>query len=186
MSNDALPVLSIIVRRFHCDFKDDILRSLTQLQRAAADQTGYLGHHNSLSEDDECCELVNVFSFNSRKNLEKWENSDARNECLANLDQHPQTTTKHTDFDELAQILNPTRQIRKFEIVIILIFWILLLSAILDYLSGFLLPTTFPQVWKSTLLISVNVIIISYIFLPWTSNMLTKLKLRIAKRASNK
>lgn len=131
MSKDAVPVLSIIVRRFHSDFKDDILQSLTELQRAAANQTGYLGHHNSLSEDDQYCELVNIFSFNSRGNLQEWENSDVRNSCLANLDQHPQTTTKHSQFNELAQILHPKTQIKKIEIVVILIFWILVLSALL-------------------------------------------------------
>lgn len=186
MSNDAVPVLSIIVRRFHSDFKDDILQSLTELQRAAANQTGYLGHHNSLSEDDQYCELVNIFSFNSRGNLQEWENSDVRNRCLANLDQHPQTTTKHSQFNELAQILHPKTQIKKIEIVVILIFWILVLSALLDYFASFLFPATFPQGWKSTLLISLNVVLISYIFLPLTSEILTKLKQRFTNRVRDK
>ncbi|MCV2875094.1 hypothetical protein OE810_02365 [Rhodobacteraceae bacterium XHP0102] len=144
MSNDAVPVLSIIVRRFHSDFKDDILQSLTELQRAAANQTGYLGHHNSLSEDDQYCELVNIFSFNSRGNLQEWENSDVRNSCLANLDQHPQTTTKHSQFNELAQILHPKTQIKKIEIVVILIFLDTRLERTLRLLCQFFVSRNLP------------------------------------------
>lgn len=186
MSNQARPALSIIVRRFRHEFKDEIMQSLRELQKAAADQPGYLGDHNSLSEHHEYCELVNVFAFSSRTNLERWESSDLRNKYLAELDRHPQEATKHTHFDELAQLLSPTSQVSKIEIVIILIFWILVLGAFLGYLADYLLPAAFPPVWRSVLLISVNVILISYVFLPWSSNGLTKLKSRIAGDAKSK
>ncbi|MFD2741361.1 hypothetical protein ACFSUD_17435 [Sulfitobacter aestuarii] len=182
MPNDARPVLSIIVRRFHQDRKADILHSLHRLQQVAADQPGYLGDHNSLSEEETQCELVNVFAFNSRKNLERWEASELRNRCLAELDRHPQKATRHKDFEELARLLPQTSRISKIEIVVILIFWILISGTCLGYLGDLLLPTGFPAVGRSILLVTINVLLISYLFLPWTSNILTKLKTARAER----
>ncbi|WP_281856163.1 hypothetical protein [Litoreibacter halocynthiae] len=178
MPNDARPVLSIIVRRFEDEFKDDIMQSLEQLQKAAANEEGYLGDHNSLSKQGDCYELVNVFSFDSRKNLERWESSDLRKDCLADLDQHPQKVTKHPHVDEFSLFLSPRSRVSKIEIVVILIFWILVLGAALGYFADLLLPETFPAAVRTVLLISINVVLISYVFLPWTSKLLTRLKTR--------
>ncbi len=186
MSNDARPVLSIIIRRFDHDMKDQIMQSVRQLQEVASDQTGYLGHHNSLSKQADFYELVNIFTFNSRKNLEKWEKSDRRKTCLAELDRHPQVATKHTQFDELAELLHPVSRISKIEIVVILMFWILVLGAILNGIADLLLPVGFSSVGRSVLVVAVNVLLISYIFLPWSSNRLTSLKTRFAEYRSRK
>ncbi|TDT75250.1 antibiotic biosynthesis monooxygenase (ABM) superfamily enzyme [Litoreibacter halocynthiae] len=186
MSHDARPVLSIIVRRFGHEFRDDIMQSLEQLQKAAANEEGYLGDHNSLSQQDDCYELVNVFSFDSRKNLERWESSDLRKECLADLDRHPQKVTRHPHVDEFSLLLSPKSRVSKIEIVVILIFWILVLGATLGFFADLLLPATFPAAVRSVLLISINVVLISYIFLPWSSSWLTRLKTRLAVKKSGK
>lgn len=182
MSNDAHPVLSITVRRFGYEVKDDIVQSLGQLQDAAADHPGYLVVHNSLSQKQDECELVNVFAFDSRENLERWESSDVRRTRLAELDRHPQEATKHTRFDELAQLLQPRSPVAKIEIVAILIFWILLLGSIGDFVATRLLPAAFPPFWQSVLLVSINVLLISYVFLPWSSRMVARLKMRFRRR----
>lgn len=186
MSRDERPVLSIIVRRFALEYKDDIMHSLDQLQKAAADQKGYLGNHNSLSREDGGYQLVNVFAFNSRKNLERWEDSEVRKSFLAELDRHPQEATEPAQFDDFAQLLQPASKISKIEIVAILIFWIVVLGAFLGHLADFVLPENFPRTGRSVLLISVNVALISYIFLPWSSRWVTKLKARLAGTTRNK
>lgn len=185
MSGDARPILSIIVRRFGSEYKDAIMHSLGQLQKAAADQTGYLGDHNSLSKNDDYYELVNVFAFDLQKALERWENSDMRTKCLADLDRHPQEATNPTQLGDFAELLRPKSKTSKIEVVLILIFWIVVLGEFLRYLAGLLLPENFSHTWSSILLISVNVVLISYFFLPWSNHWLTKLKTQLSRKTPN-
>jgi len=186
MSHVKRLAFSIIVRRFQHEYEEDIMQSLNQLQKVAADQPGYLGDHNSLSQGNEYRELVNVFAFDSRKNLERWESSGVRNGLLAELDRHPQEATKHSLPDDLVSLLHPKTQESKIEIVVILIFWIVVLANILDYFADFILPTTLFPFWRSVLLISVNVALISYIFLPWSGKMLARFKAKFAGRTRDK
>ena len=183
MPKNLRPIVSIIIRRFRQEYEQDIMQSLRELQKTAANQPGYLGDQNSLSHDDECCELVNVFAFDSRKNLKKWESSDARKRHLAELDAHPQETANNIQFDELAPLLNPKVHVSKVEIVLILIFWIVAIGAILGYVADLLLPATIPDLARTVLLVSVNVVLISYIFLPWSTKLLTRVKARATKMA---
>ncbi|MCI2395373.1 hypothetical protein [Aliiroseovarius sediminis] len=180
MPNKPRPIVSIIIRRFRQELENDIMQSLRDLQKVAAKQPGYLGDQNHLSHDQGYCELVNVFAFDSDKNLKRWEASDERKKHLEILDAYPHETTNHIQFDELAPLLGPAPKTSKFEIVVILIFWIVLNGAVLGYLADFLLPATFPPFGRTVLLISINVMLISYIFLPWSSTMLTRLKVRFS------
>lgn len=180
MPKDARPIVSIIIRRFRNEHEKEIMQSLRDLQSVAAKHPGYLGDQNHLSHDQEFCELVNVFAFDSDKNLKRWEASDARKKHLEVLDAYPHETTNHMKFDELAPLLGSTTQTSKIEIVAILIFWIVLIGAALGYLADLLLPDSIPPFARSVLLISVNVVLISYIFLPWSNIMLTRLKARLS------
>ncbi|MEZ5778237.1 MAG: hypothetical protein R3E44_07745 [Paracoccaceae bacterium] len=182
MPKQTRAVLSIIVRRFDQEFEEEIGRSLARLQRAAAEQPGYLGEQNSLTRRADGCELVTVFVFDSRANLERWENSAARERHLAELDRHPQEITRHTRFDELARLLDPGAGISRIEIVAILIFWIVILGEALRHIADLVLPDALQPFWRNLLMISVNVVLISYAFLPWSSIALTRLKARFSQR----
>lgn len=170
------PVLSIVVRRFGAEDEAGIMGALTALQRAAARQPGYLGDHNSLARTAQGCELVNVFAFESHDHLAAWEQCDIRRRHLADLDRLPQQATSHTRLDALTELLNPPSRLRKIEIVVILIFWILLLGSLLGWIADHLLPTALPLAWRSALLVAVNVVLISYLFLPWSGSLVTRLK----------
>lgn len=178
MSTEAGPVLSVIVRRFKPEYDDDIERAVRQIQQAVARQPGFAGVQNSLSRQEGCSELVTVFAFDSRETLDAWRHSDARNAFVQELDRWSQDSTSHTQFGELAQLLNPKAQLRKIEIVAILIFWILV-----SYVAALLLPEPALPIWRDLLLVVVNVVLISYVLLPWSSLALTRLKTRIARRA---
>ena len=180
MPDKPRPIVSIIIRRFRQEFEQDIMQSLRELQIVAAKQPGYLGDQNHLSHDRGCCELVNVFAFDSTKNLERWETSDERARHLKILDAFPQEKSNHVKFDELEPLLGPQSNTSKIEIVLILIFWIVLIGAVLGYLADFLLPASFPQFGRTVLLISINVVLISYFFLPWSSKLLGRLKSRFS------
>ncbi|WP_226782946.1 antibiotic biosynthesis monooxygenase [Oceaniglobus trochenteri] len=181
MSKDAQPVLSVITRRFRPELAKDIRAALENLQKAAARQPGYLGEQNSLTQVDDGCELVTVFAFDSRANLLRWESSDVRKTFLAQLERHPQESVKHTTFDGLSFLLGPQASLRKIEIVAILIFWIFLSGMALGHLADLVLPTALPAPLRSLLLISVNVALISYVLLPWSSRVLTRVKARFSR-----
>lgn len=183
MSTEAGPVLSVIVRRFKPEYDDDIERAVRQIQQAVARQPGFAGVQNSLSRQEGCSELVTVFAFDSRESLDAWRRSDARNAFVQELDRWSQDSTSHTQFGELAQLLNPKAQLRKIEVVAILIFWILVSGSALKYVAALLLPEPALPVWRDLLLVVVNVVLISYVLLPWSSLALTRLKTRIARRA---
>ncbi|KGJ05134.1 Antibiotic biosynthesis monooxygenase (ABM) superfamily enzyme [Paracoccus halophilus] len=179
MPQDTRPVLSVAVRRFDRNFEQHIRKSLRQLQEAAAEQPGYLGEQNSVSHVEDHCELVTVFAFDSQTNLDNWENSELRNRLIAEIDRHPHESTKHTGFDDFSVLLHPQSKVTRIEIVLVLIFWIILLSGVLNRIADFVLPDSFPPALRYVLTISVNVGLISYIFLPWSSRMLTRLRDRL-------
>ena len=179
MPKEDRPLLSVIVRRFPQEFERDIDQALRKMQQAAAKQPGFVGLQNSLSYIDDGCELVTVYSFDSSENLQKWKNSPIREGLIGELDKHSHKSVTHAHFDDLDLLLHPKAQLRKIETVVILIFWILILGAALRYLADqaeIFLPAPIVPFWRNALLVSLNVVLISYIFLPWSSMIVTRLK----------
>ena len=183
MPNKKRPLLSVIVRRFPQKLEREIEKSLKKTQRAMANQPGFVGLQNSLSYEDDYCELVTVFAFDSGKNLERWKNSPVRERFVKELDDYSHDSVTHAQFGDLALLLHPQAKLKKIETVAILIFWILFSGAMLRYLADFLLPSTFAPYWQNVVLVSVNVLLISYVFLPWSSMLVTRLKHRVSRRA---
>ena len=181
MSKEAGPVLSVIVRRFRPEVFENIERASRQIEEAVARQPGFSGIQSSVSRGEDRSELVTVFAFESREALDAWQRSEARNAFVKELDRWSEDSSSHTQFGELAQLLSPKSQLGKLEIVAVLIFWILVLGSALKYAAALLLPEPAAPVWRNVLLVSVNVLLISYVFLPWSSQALTDLKTRIAR-----
>lgn len=186
MSKEARPLLSVIVRRFPPQLESEIEQSLGKTQRAMANQPGFVGLQNSLSHEDGYCELVTVFAFDSEESLDSWKRSPIRQGFVSELDIYSQDSVTHAQFGDLGQLLHPTAQLRKIETVAILIFWILLLGESLRYLADWLLPGIFTAYWRNLLLVLVNVMLISYLFLPWSSIIVTKIKTSISRKIKNK
>ena len=183
MAKSGQPVLSVIVRRFKAAARPEIQASLARLQAAAAQQSGYMGGQNDVSETDGICEITTVFAFDTRTNLSRWEKSDVRNVILTELNQHPQESPNRTTFEGLAILLHPASTLQKFEVVLILIFWILLIGAGLGFLADITLPPTVPPIVRQVLIVTLNVVLISYVLLPWSSKTLTALKARFSGAA---
>lgn len=180
MPKEERPLLSVIVRRFPQELERKIEQALGKTQRAMANQPGFAGLQNSLSHEDGYGELVTVFAFDSGKNLEKWKNSPVREGFVKELDKYSQDSVTHAQFGDLALLLHPKAKLRKIETVAILIFWILFSGGALRYLADFLLPGTLAPYGQNILLVSVNVMLISYVFLPWSSMIATKLKASVS------
>ncbi len=186
MPKEERPLLSVIVRRFPHKLEHDIEQSVENIQMAVANQPGFVGLQSSLSHKDDYCELVTVFAFDSDENLEKWKSSPIRKGFVKELDKHSQDDVTHAQFGDLALLLPPKAQLSKIETVAILIFWILFLGDSLRYLADFLMPGIFAPFWRNVLLVSVNVMLISYVFLPWSSMIVTRLKASVSRRVQRK
>lgn len=182
VAEEKRPVLSVVVRRFRQGLAEEIERSVVRIQAAVATQPGFVGLQNSVSRKEDFDELVTVFAFESREHLDLWESCPVRRRLVEALDRHSHDAIRHTQFGDLAQLLRPGVQIRKFEIVLILIFWIIVAGSLLRRLSDLVLPDVGAPAWLNVLLVSVNVVLISYVLLPWSSSMLMRLKARLRGR----
>jgi antibiotic biosynthesis monooxygenase (ABM) superfamily enzyme len=186
MSEERRPVLSVIVRRFPEGLGKDIERFVSRIEQAVATQPGFVGLQSSVSHKEDCDELVTIFAFDSRENLELWDSCPVRQGLVKELDRHSHDAVQHVQSGDLSLLLSPKAQVGKIEIVVMLIFWILTLGGALRYFADFVFPDALSPIWQNVLLISVNVVLISYVFLPWSSMMLTKLKARIFRIARGK
>ncbi len=181
MTESANPVLSVVVRRFDHELRDDVEGLVKKTQQAVSLQVGFIRLQNSLSSKGNGHELVTVFSFDTRENLEKWEKSPVRLDLIGELDRLTSDDLTHTRFDGLALLASPKASVRKLETVAILIFWILVIGRILGVLADLSLPASIRPFWRDVLVITINVVLISYVFLPWSVTILTRLKARFSK-----
>lgn len=170
------PVLSVVVRRFPREFADDVENSIKRIQQAVADQPGFTGLQNRFTLKKNDCELVTIITFDTQTNLEKWEMSPIRESYVKELDKLSQDLATNTQFAGLALLVPPAARVGKGETVVILIIWILILSTLLRYPADALLPENLAPFWRNAIQTSVIVVLISYIFLPFTSGKLVKLK----------
>lgn len=186
MSKEQRPLLSVIVRRFPQQLERAIEKSLGKTQRAMANQPGFVGLQNSLTHEDGYCELVTVFAFDSDENLENWKRSPIRDGFVKELDIYSQDSVTQVQFGDLALLLHPKAKLRKIETVAILIFWILLLGNSLHYLADLYLPGILAPHWRNAVLVLINVMLISYLFLPWSSMIVTRIKTSVPGLFSKK
>ena len=179
MSQTAHPILSVLVRRFRREYAGDIDKAIEDIQKAVADQPGFIGLQNGIIPKRDGCELVTVFTFDTQENLERWQNSRVRESYTKELDQLSQGAATNTQFGNLAILVAPTARISKLETVIILIAWILLLGQVLGPAVGLLLRESVGPFWQNALMTTIIVVLISNVFLPASSLLLTRLKTRL-------
>ena len=179
---DATPVLSVILRRYRPEVAQEIEALEAGIRDAVQRCRGFVDLRSSRSEQGGICELVTVFTFASDADLARWNASEARADYVARLDAISESAPVQARFDDLSLLPGPKAQLRKIEVVAVLIFWIVVIAEVLTLLAGYVLPDRFTGFWREVLLISVNVLLISYIFLPWSSQALTRLKSRLRAR----
>ncbi|WP_146589649.1 hypothetical protein [Puniceibacterium confluentis] len=179
MSQFALPVLSVIVRRFRQEYSGDIESAIRDIQKTLADQPGFIGLQNRITRKSDGCELVTVFTFDTQENLERWESSPVRHSYAKDLDRLSQDAATNTPFGNLALLVSTNARITKEETVVILIAWILVLGQVLGPAVNLLLPESVEPFWRNTLMTAIIVTLISYVLLPASSLFLTRLKARL-------
>lgn len=179
---DPHPVLSVILRRYRPEVADQVEALAQEIGRAAARQPGFVDLQTSHAEHGGIRELITVFTFASEADLARWTDAPARRDLVAQIDAISESEPSQARFDELQLLQGRKAELSKIEVVAVLIFWIVVIAEVLTLLAGYVLPDRFTGFWREVLLISVNVLLISYIFLPWSSRALTRLKSRLRAR----
>lgn len=179
MAQETRPVLSVIVRRFRREYAADIEASISRIQSASAQQPGFLALQNSITPKQDDFELVTILTFDTPENLEAWENSSLRKRYAEDLDKLSQDHATNTNFGDLAALVHPAARISKLETVLFLIAWILILNQLLTVPIDLLLPVAIGSFWQGTVQTTIIVTLISYVLLPFSSVVLSRLKARL-------
>lgn len=175
MGVSSRQVVTVVIRRLPPDAKPAVQQGIARLRVAARHYPGYLGAEDSyLPTTERHVDMVTIFSFDSRANLERWENAPERRRLIAEVDRHCLEVSDRAAFDGLSPLLPDTARISKPATVAVLI--VLILG--LGWLAELLLPP-FAQPWRTVLTVTINVILISYVFLPWSVRGLAALRKRL-------
>lgn len=175
MCETTSQVVTVILRRFSLSAKPAVQAANDRLCAAANGYKGFQGAENTyLPTGGSHIDLVTVYSFGSREDLQRWESSPERRRLIAELDEHCLKVSERAAFDGLSLLQPDTVRVSKPETVAILIFLILALG----WLADMLLPPM-GKPWRTMLSVTVNVCLISYVFLPWSIRLLVALKRRL-------
>lgn len=176
------PIVSVVVRRYRPEDEAAFMRVTARIGAEVASRPGFAGLQTKQSQRGDHVELVTVFAFDSRANMERWEGAETRQQLMRELDSLSLEGSSQTKFSELAVLTDPEAGLSRFEIVVILIFWILILAAALEELAALALPGAIDGFAREAGLISINVALISYLFLPVSSRIWARAKARWAAR----
>lgn len=168
-------VVTVVLRRVALDAKPQAQAAIDRLRAAARRFPGYQGAEDTyLPATASHVDLVTVFRFDTRENMQRWESSPERKLLIAEVDRHCLQVSERAAFDGLSLLLPDSVKISKLETVVILI----LLILILGWLADLVLPAM-ARPWRTVLSVSVNVCLISYVFLPLSIRALVALKKRL-------
>ncbi|WP_323767006.1 hypothetical protein [Marinovum sp.] len=175
MAATTRQVVTVVIRRLQPEAKPAVQAGIARLRTAARQYPGYLGAEDSyLPTTERHVDMVTIFSFDSRRNLKRWEIAPIRRQLIAEVDRHCLEVSDRAAFDGLSPLLPDSAKISKPATVAVLIVLILALG----WLADLLLPA-FPQPWRTVLTVTVNVCLISYLFLPWSVRALAALRKRL-------
>ncbi|TNF17855.1 MAG: hypothetical protein EP318_20220 [Rhodobacteraceae bacterium] len=167
--------VTVIIRRVPLDARAEVQAAIARLRVAAHRFEGYQGAEDTyLPTTGRHVDLVTVFSFDTRENLRRWESSEERKRVIADVDRLCLKVSDRASFDGLALLQPEGVKASKIETVAILIVLIL----ILGWLADMVLPPM-PEPWRTALSVTVNVCLISYLFLPWSIRGLVALKKKL-------
>jgi len=182
MTAGTAPIVSVVVRRFRPENEAAFMRVTDRIGVEVALRPGFAGLQTKRTERGDHVQFVTVYAFDSQANVERWEAAEARHRLMRELDRLSVESSSQTRFSGLAILTDPADGITTFETVVILIFWILILAVLLEELATLALPGWPAGFLRDAILISVNVLLISYLFLPVSSRIWARAKARLTGR----
>lgn len=182
MTAQAAPIVSVIVRRFRPEDEAAFMQVTGRIGAEVAARPGFAGLQTKRTERGDHVEFVTVYAFDTQTKMERWEASETRARLVAELDRLSVDRSSQTRFSGLAILTDPAAGITTFETVLILLFWILILAALLEDLAVLVLPGWPRGFVRDTVLITINVLLISYLFLPLSSRIWARAKALVTGR----
>ena len=182
MTAQTAPIVSVVVRRYRPEDEAAFMRVTERIGAEVARRPGFAGLQTKRTERGDLVELVTVYAFDQRANMQRWEEAEARHRLMGELDRLSVEDSSQTRFSGLSILTDPADGITTFETVVILIFWILILAVLLEELATLALPGWTGGFLRDAVLISVNVLLISYLFLPVSSRIWARAKALLTGR----
>ena len=183
MTATTAPIVSVVVRRYRPEDETAFMQVAERIGAEVACRPGFAGLRTKRTERGDHVELVTVYAFDSQANVERWEAAEARRSLMRELDRLSVESSSQTRFSGLVILTDPADGITTFETVVILIFWILILAVLLEELATLALPGWTGGFMRDAVLISINVLLISYLFLPVSSRIWARAKARWTGRS---
>ena len=150
------------------------MRAVHMLRDHAKEHGGFIDARDSLLPAGEFVDLVTVYTFTTKGELEDWERDPRRNGLLAQVDSLCVDVSERAAFDGISLLTADRIKVSRHETVVVLVVLILLLGALVDIA---LPPMAEP--WRTVVAVTVNVCLVSYLFLPWSLQLLVWLKDRL-------
>lgn len=166
--------VTVILRRIPRSSQADAMRAVQKLRDHARTHSGFVDAKDSLLPAGEHVDLVTVYSFATPDDLGRWENDPRRIDLVSDVDRLSVDISERAAFDGLSMLTPDRSRGNKHETVAILIVLIVLLGLLADLVMP---PVAEP--WRTLVVVSVNVCLISYVLLPWSLRALAWIKDRV-------
>lgn len=182
MSNQS-PVFSVIIRKFREEETDAVNTALGHFEEALNAWPGFLGirHNQSTSENHET--LATVISFETLDDLIAWEQSNTRANIVEELSHYIQGEVVKNRLWDLEALLGNTPPPKKWKAVLVLTFWVFVVGAILGLIADFISPDFPTGFARYAVLLTINIILNSYFFLPKSMALLHRLEKKYISNA---
>ncbi len=170
------PVLSVIVRKLHEADKGAAKKSLDRLEQTLREWPGCLGVSHDHSLIDEQDTIATVISFKTLEDLIAWEQSTQRIEHAEALAQFTDGNVIKNRLSGIDSLLGTNHPPQKWKTVLVLTFWVLVVGAALGWVADSISPDVPSGYWRGVLLLIINILLNSYIFLPKSMALLQRVE----------
>ncbi len=168
------PVTAFISRRVQADRLEEFKEILNEFTPALEKQPGFISIRNIEPGPETNDRFISLVTFSNVSGQIAWEDSPVRKELVARLNAVVEGDTSIEWIGGLDVLASAHPTPKKWKTVVALIIWINVLGWTLGPALSLVWPDSAPEALRAFALICVNVGLISYVFLPWTTRLLNK------------
>lgn len=179
---DASPVLSVVIRKFREADEESVNAVLGRFEAALQAWPGFLGVRHNHPSSEAGGAMATVISFKSLDDLIAWEQSDIRKKMVEELSHFIEGEVVKNQLWDLDALLGTNRPPKKWKTVLVLIICVFAVGAVLGWLADAVSPNYPTGFARYAILLIINIVLNSYIFLPKSMALLHRIEARIANR----
>ncbi len=180
------PVFSVIIRKFREEEMDAVNSALNHFEEALEAWPGFLGISHNQSSQENYGTLATVISFETLDDLIAWEQSNTRATIVEELSHYIEGAVVKNRLGDLETLLGNTPPPKKWKAVLVLTFWVFVVGAILGSIADLISPDYPTGFARYAVLLTINIILNSYIFLPKSMVLLHQLEKKYFSDAKKK